>query len=56
MLSWLTKQLISWVMGRTCKGDVRPTLALDAPDLRFVFPGSTRGQGPITAAISTAGG
>jgi len=45
MLSWLTKQLISWVMSRTRAGDIRPTLALDAPDLTFTFPGSNSWSG-----------
>lgn len=45
MLSWLVKRLISWVMSRTRAGDIRPTLALDAPDLTFVFPGSNSWSG-----------
>lgn len=45
MLSWAVKQLISWVMARTRAGDIRPTLALDAPDVRFVFPGSNSWSG-----------
>lgn len=45
MLSWLVKQLISWVMGRTRAGDIRPTLALDAPDMSFVFPGRNSWSG-----------
>ena len=45
MLSWLVKQLISRVMARTRAGDIRPTLALDAPDLTFVFPGSNSWSG-----------
>jgi hypothetical protein len=40
MLSWVVKQLISRVMARTRAGDIRPTLALDAPDMTFVFPGT----------------
>jgi hypothetical protein len=31
MLSMVVKQLISWGMARTRAGDIRPTLALDAP-------------------------
>ena len=45
MLSWPVKQLISWVMSRTRKGDIRPTLALDAPDMSFTFPGSNSWSG-----------
>jgi ketosteroid isomerase-like protein len=32
-------------MSRTRAGDIRPTLALDAPDMRFVFPGSNSWSG-----------
>lgn len=45
MLSWLVKQLISRVMARNRAGDIRATLALDAPDLTFVFPGSNTWSG-----------
>jgi ketosteroid isomerase-like protein len=45
MLSWLTKQLISRVMARTRAGDIRPTLMLDAADVRFVFPGDNSWSG-----------
>ena len=45
MLSWLVKQLISRVMARTRDGDIRPTLALDRADLRFVFPGRNSWSG-----------
>src|SRR5438309_873425 len=45
MLSWLGKRLIGWVMGRTRAGDIRPTLMLDAADVRFVFPGSNSWSG-----------
>jgi ketosteroid isomerase-like protein len=45
MLSWLAKQVISRVMTRTRAGDIRPTLALDAADIRFVFPGSNSWSG-----------
>lgn len=45
MLSWLVKKLISWVMSRTRAGDIRPTLALDAPDVRFAFPGRNSWSG-----------
>ena len=45
MLSWLSRQLISRVMARTRAGDIRPTLLLDAPDVKFVFPGSNSWSG-----------
>jgi len=45
MISWPTKQLLSWVMRRTRNGDIRPTLALDAPDMSFVFPGRNSWSG-----------
>jgi ketosteroid isomerase-like protein len=45
MLSWLTKQLISWVMARTRGGDIGPTLMLDHDKVRFVFPGSNSWSG-----------
>jgi hypothetical protein len=45
MLSFLAKRLISWVMGRTRAGHIRPTLLLDAKDVRFVFPGDNSWSG-----------
>ena len=45
MFSWLTKKLISFVMARTRAGDIRPTLMLDAKQLRFVFPGENSWSG-----------
>ena len=45
MLSWLTKKLISFVMGRTRAGDIKPTLMLDASDVHFVFPGDNSWSG-----------
>jgi ketosteroid isomerase-like protein len=45
MLSWPMKRLISWVMARTRAGDIRPTLALDARDMSFVFPGRNSWSG-----------
>jgi ketosteroid isomerase-like protein len=43
--SWLAKKLISFVMGRTRDGDVRPTLLLDAPDVQLTFPGRNSWSG-----------
>ena len=45
MFSWFAKQLITRVMARTRAGDIRPTLALDAPDVTFVFPGRNSWSG-----------
>ncbi len=45
MQSWLAKKLISYVMGRTRAGDIRPTLALDAPDVQLTFPGRNSWSG-----------
>jgi ketosteroid isomerase-like protein len=45
MLSWVTNQLISRVMAATRRGDIRPTLLLDADDVHFVFPGENSWSG-----------
>jgi ketosteroid isomerase-like protein len=45
MQSWLAKKLITFVMGRTRAGDVRPTLLLDAPDVKLTFPGQNSWSG-----------
>ncbi len=45
LLSWLAKQLLTRVMARTRAGDIRPTLALDHPDVRFTFPGDNSWSG-----------
>lgn len=45
MFSWLTMKVISFVMARTRAGDIRPTLLLDAADVRFVFPGDNSWSG-----------
>jgi ketosteroid isomerase-like protein len=45
MQSWLAKKLITFVMGRTRTGDVRPTLLLDAPDVKLTFPGQNSWSG-----------
>ena len=44
--SWLAKKLITFVMGRTRDGDIRPTLLLDAPDVELTFPGRNSGRIP----------
>jgi ketosteroid isomerase-like protein len=45
MQSWLAKKLISYLMARTSSGDVRPTLRLDAADVRLTFPGQNTWSG-----------
>jgi ketosteroid isomerase-like protein len=45
MLSWLARKIISRVMARTRAGDIGPTLALDAADVHFVFPGDNSWSG-----------
>jgi ketosteroid isomerase-like protein len=45
VLSWLAKRLVDFVMARTRAGDIRPTLLLDAPDIRFTFPGDNSWSG-----------
>jgi ketosteroid isomerase-like protein len=45
MQSWLAKKLISYLMARTSAGDVRPTLRLDAADVRLTFPGQNTWSG-----------
>jgi ketosteroid isomerase-like protein len=41
MFSWLAKQMIARNMRAIRAGDVEPTLALDAEDIRFTFPGES---------------
>ncbi len=41
MVSWLARRLIDYTMGRLRAGDYRPTLRLDANDVRFRFPGDS---------------
>ena len=45
MQSWLATKVISFVMGRTRRGDIRPTLLLDAPDVTLTFPGTSSWSG-----------
>jgi ketosteroid isomerase-like protein len=45
MFSWLTKQVLTYNMNRLNAGDVRPTLLLDAEDVRFSFPGDSSWAG-----------
>jgi ketosteroid isomerase-like protein len=45
MVSWFAKQLISRLMASTRAGDIGPTVRMDAPDVRFVFPGSNSWSG-----------
>jgi hypothetical protein len=41
MLSWLAKQMIARNMKSIRAGDAEPTLAMDADDIRFAFPGDS---------------
>lgn len=45
MLSWLAQKLITYVMGQTRQGNIRPTLLLDAPDVTLTFPGDNSWSG-----------
>jgi hypothetical protein len=45
MQSWIAKRLISYLMERLRAGDVRPILALDAPDVELTFPGDSSWSG-----------
>jgi ketosteroid isomerase-like protein len=45
MQSWLAGKLVSYLMSHTRAGDVRPTLALDAPDVELTFPGQNSWSG-----------
>jgi ketosteroid isomerase-like protein len=45
LLSWLVSKVIGFIMGRTRAGDIRPTLALDAPDVTLTFPGDNSWSG-----------
>jgi hypothetical protein len=41
MFSWLGKQLLSYNMARLRAGDTRPTLRMDAADVKMLFPGDS---------------
>jgi ketosteroid isomerase-like protein len=45
MQSWLGHKLVSYVMGRSRNGDLRPTLLLDHPDVQLTFPGENSWSG-----------
>jgi ketosteroid isomerase-like protein len=45
MLSWLGKKFLTWTMSRTRDGDIRPTLLMEADDVRFRFPGNNSWAG-----------
>jgi ketosteroid isomerase-like protein len=45
LLSWLATKVIGFLMARNRAGDIRATLALDAPDVRLSFPGQNRWSG-----------
>src|SRR5437588_3733729 len=41
MYSWLAKAIMRRNLARLNEGDYQPTLRLDAPDVRFRFPGDS---------------
>jgi ketosteroid isomerase-like protein len=45
MMSWLAHKLLGYNMKRLNAGDIRPTLLLDAEDVRFRFPGDSSWSG-----------
>ncbi len=45
MISWLAHKLLAFNMRRLNAGDIRPTLMLDADDVRFRFPGDSSWSG-----------
>ena len=45
VLSWLAKRLVDWVFARLRAGDIRPVIALYAPDVRMRFPGRNSWSG-----------
>jgi ketosteroid isomerase-like protein len=47
LLSWLGKKLVAYNMARTRAGDIRPTLRVDAPDIKFTFPGDNSWSGTM---------
>ena len=55
MQSWLAHRVISYVMGQTRQGNIRPTLLLDHPDVTLTFPGDNSWSGTFRgrAAVET---
>jgi hypothetical protein len=47
MLSWLAKKVLTHNYERLRAGDYRPTLRLDAKDVRFRFPGNNSWGGEV---------
>jgi ketosteroid isomerase-like protein len=45
VLSWIATKIIGFLMARNRAGDIRATLAFDAPDVRLTFPGQNRWSG-----------
>ena len=48
MLSWVAKKGIDYTMARSRAGDIRPTLWLEAADVRFTFPGESSWGGVMS--------
>lgn len=47
MFSWLAHRLIAHNLRRLDRGEIEPTLRLDAPDVHFRFPGDSSWAGEI---------
>ncbi len=45
MQSWLAGKLLSFTMGRLRRGDPRPVLLMEHPDVEFTFPGANSWAG-----------
>jgi ketosteroid isomerase-like protein len=46
--SWLAKKLIAYNLEALNRGDIHPTLRMDAPDVHFRFPGTSSWAADIT--------
>ena len=47
MIQWLVRALLRRNMARIREGDYRPTLQMDADDVRFRFPGDSSWSGEV---------
>jgi ketosteroid isomerase-like protein len=54
ILSWLAKVTLSFAMARERAGDPRFVLLLDAPDVRFTFPGESSWSGTFVGKEAVA--
>ena len=55
MQSWLARRIIGYVMGQTRKGNIRPTLLLDHPDVTLTFPGDNSWSGTFRGRAAVEG-